>query len=205
MKKLVRLLGAAAALAAALPVQAQVKQPSVRLTPYVGYMSFGSLVSGPLGSSLTNGGGPAYGAQVSVPLSPAIGVYGNVAYSRPGLEIGLPIIGGISVGEGSVLLYDGGVQLTVPGRTAQQISPFVQAGIGGMKYSFDFSPIRLDATNLAYNVGVGADLPLGRNLGVRVLAKDYIGKFDASDVVGLDIETKTTHNWALSLGVTLGF
>ena len=102
MKKLVRLLGAAAALAAALPVQAQqVKQPSIRLTPYVGYMSFGSLVSGPLGSSLTNGGGPAYGAQVSVPLSPAIGVYGNVAYSRPGLEIGLPIIGGISVGEGS--------------------------------------------------------------------------------------------------------
>src|SRR6185503_11242133 len=85
MKKLVRLLGAAAALAAALPVQAQqVKQPSIRLTPYVGYMSFGSLVSGPLGSSLTNGGGPAYGAQVSVPLSPAIGVYGNVAYSRPG-------------------------------------------------------------------------------------------------------------------------
>lgn len=206
MKQLVRFLGAAAALAVALPLQAQQgKEASIRLTPYVGYMSFGSLVSGPLGSRLTNGGGPAYGAQVSVPLSPAIGVYGNVAYSRPGLEVGLPIIGGISVGEGSVLMYDGGIQLTVPGRTPQQISPFVQAGIGGMKYSFDFSPIQLDATNLAYNVGIGADLPLGRNLGVRVLAKDYIGKFDASDVVGLDIETRTTHNWALSLGVTLGF
>jgi hypothetical protein len=188
------------------PGQAQeVTAPSVRLTPYVGYMSFGSLVAGPIGSSLGNGSGPVYGAQISVPVSPAIGFYGNVAYSRAGLEVGLPIVGGISVGEGSVLMYDGGIQLSVPGRTAQQISPFVQAGIGGMKYSFDLSPIRLDASNLAYNVGVGADLPLGRNLGIRVLAKDYIGKFDTGDIVGLDLDTRTTHNWALSLGVTLGF
>ena len=203
MRKLVRWSGVAALLAAALPVQAQ--QSSIRLTPYVGYMRFGNLVSGPLGSSLTNGGGPAYGGQVSVSLSPAVGLYGNLAYSRPGLEVGVPVIGGISVADGSVLLYDGGIQLTVPGRTPQQISPFVQAGIGGMKYSIDLSPIHLDATSLAYNVGVCADLPLGRNLGLRVLAKDYIGKFDASDVVGLDIGTRTTHNWALSLGVTLGF
>jgi hypothetical protein len=188
------------------PGQAQeVTAPSVRLTPYVGYMSFGSLVAGPIGSSLGNGSGPAYGAQISVPVNPAIGFYGNVAYSRAGLEVGLPVVGGISVGEGSVLMYDGGIQLSVPGRTAQQISPFVQAGIGGMKYSFDLSPIRLDASNLAYNVGVGADLPLGRNLGIRVLAKDYIGKFDTGDIVGLDLDTRTTHNWALSLGVTLGF
>jgi opacity protein-like surface antigen len=204
--KVHRFLGAAALLAIALPLQAQeAREPSVRLTPYVGYMGFGSMVSGPLGSQLTNGTGPAYGAQLSVPLTPSIGIYGNVAYARPGLEVGLPILGGISVGDGSVLMYDGGIQLTVPGRTAQQISPFVQAGVGGMKYSFDLSPIRLDATNLAYNVGVGADLPLGRNLGIRVLAKDYIGKFDASDVVGLDVETRTSHNWALSVGVTLGF
>ena len=188
------------------PLKAQeVRTPSIRLTPYVGYMSFGSLVAGPFGSNLGSGSGPAYGAQLSVPVSRAIGFYGNVAYSQAGLEVGLPIVGGVSIGDGSVLMYDGGIQLSVPGRTAQQISPFVQAGVGGMKYSFDLSPIRLDATNLAYNVGVGADLPLGRNLGVRVLAKDYIGKFDAGDIVGLDLDTRTTHNWALSVGVTLGF
>jgi hypothetical protein len=204
--KITRYFGALTILAAALPLQAQQhRESSIRLTPYVGYMSFGSLASGPLGTNLGNGGGPAYGAQVSVPLTPAVALFGNVAYSRPGLEIGLPIVGGVSVGDGSVMLYDGGIQLSVPGRTAQQISPFVQAGIGGMKYSFDLSPIRLNTTNVAYNIGVGADLPLGRNLGVRVLAKDYIGKFDASDVIGLDIGAKTTHNLALSLGVTLGF
>lgn len=204
--KVVRLFSTVALLATAAPLHAQQNtEPSIRLTPYVGYMGFGSLVSGPLGSELTNGTGPAYGAQLSVPLSPALAIYGNVAYSRPGLEVGVPILGGVSVGDGSVLLYDGGVQLSLPGRTAQQISPFVQAGIGGMKYSFDMSPIRLDATNLAYNIGAGVDLPLGRNLGLRVLAKDYIGKFDASEVVGLDVDTRTTHNWALNLGVTLGF
>lgn len=202
--KLVRLFSAVALLGTA-PLQAQQPEPSIRLTPYAGYMSFGSLVSGPLGTRLTNGAGPAYGAQVSVPITRAIGIYGNVAYSRPGLEVGLPIVGGISVGGGSVLMYDGGLQLSMPGRTPQQISPFAQAGVGGMKYSFDLAPVRLDATNLAYNIGIGADLPLGRNFGIRVLAKDYIGKFDASDVVGVNVETKTTHNWALSLGVTLGF
>ena len=205
--KYAKFFGTLAALAAvALPLHGQqARESSVRLTPYVGYMSFGSLVSGPLESNLGSASGTAYGAQLSVPVTPAIGFYGNVAYSQAGLEVGLPIVGGISIGDGSVLMYDGGIQLSVPGRTAQQISPFVQAGVGGMKYSFDLSPIRLDATNLAYNIGVGADLPLGRNLGVRVLAKDYIGKFDASDVVGLDLDTRTTHNWALSVGVTLGF
>jgi opacity protein-like surface antigen len=205
--KLVRFLGTMGALAAlSAPLQAQqVREPLIHIAPYAGYMSFGSLVSGPFGSRLSNGGGAAYGAQVSVSLSPVLGVYGNVAYSRPGFEVGLPIIGGISIGDGSVLVYDGGVQFSLPGRTAQQISPFVQAGIGGMKYSFDFSPIQLEATNLAYNVGVGADLPLSHNLGIRVLAKDYIGKFDTGDIIGLDVNTRTTHNWALSVGVTLGF
>jgi hypothetical protein len=196
----------AAVVILAAPAQAQ--QPSgkkVQLSPYAGYMSFGNLVSGPLGSGVSNGSGPAYGAQVTVPLSPSVGVYGNVAYTRAGLEVGVPVIGGVSLGAGSVLLYDGGVQLTLPGRTAQQISPFIQAGIGGMRYSFDLAPIQLNATNLAYNIGVGADLPLGRNFGVRVMAKDYIGKFDASDVAGIDLDTRTTHNWAVSLGITLGF
>lgn len=204
--KLVRLFSALATLAATTTLQSQqAREPSIRLTPYIGYMGFGSLVSGPLGTELTNGTGPAYGAQLSVPLTPVIGFYGNVAYARPGLEVGIPILGGVSVGDGSVLLYDGGIQLSMPGRRARQISPFVQAGVGGMKYSFDLSPIRLDATNLAYNVGAGVDLPLGRSLGVRILAKDYIGKFDASEVVGIDVETRTTHTWALNLGVTLGF
>jgi hypothetical protein len=203
-----RLAGTAAGLvliAVAAPLQAQRSgKPSVGITPYVGYMSFGSLVSGPLNTRLTNGTGPVYGGQLTLPLSRNIAVYGNVAYSNPGLEVGVPVFGGVSVGQSSVLMYDGGLQLSAASGNGR-IVPFVQAGIGGMRYSFDISPVHLTATNTAYNVGAGADIPLGGSLGVRLMAKDYIGKFDAQDIAGINIDTKTTHNFAVSLGVTLGF
>lgn len=190
------------------PVHAQQPRgPGVGITPYVGYMSFGSLVSGPLGSRLTNGTGAVYGGQLTLPLTRSISVYGNLAYSNPGLEVGVPILGGVSIGQGSVLMYDGGLQLSAPlgGGNGRGLVPFVQAGIGGMRYSFDISPVHITATNLAYNVGAGATIPLGANLGIRLMAKDYIGKFDAQEVSGIDVTTKTTHNFAASIGVTLGF
>ncbi len=203
--KLMQLAGWAAILVLAGPLQAQQPRQSIQITPYAGYMGFGNLVSGPLGSGISNGTGMAYGAQLGIPVTANIGFYGNLAYSRPGLEAGIPVLGGVSVGEGSVLMYDGGVQLSLPGRTPQQITPFLQAGIGGMRYSFDLGPLQFSAANLAYNIGAGADLPLARNLGLRILAKDYIGKFEPGDVVGIDVNTQTTHNWALNLGLTLGF
>jgi hypothetical protein len=180
----------------------QAREPSIKLTPYAGFMSFGSLVNGPLDTRLTNGTGAVYGGQITLPVNRSVALYGNVAYSSPGLEVGVPILGGVTVGQSSVLMYDGGIQLTA---ATGRIAPFIQAGIGGMRYNFDISPLHVTATNLAYNVGAGADIPLGTNLGLRLMAKDYIGKFDASDVVGLDVSTKTTHNFAASIGVTLGF
>ncbi|MEO8200991.1 MAG: hypothetical protein ABI679_10755 [Gemmatimonadota bacterium] len=191
----------------ATPLRAQSEGPSLRLTPYVGYMSFGSLVNGPLGSRLTNGTGAVYGGQVSLPFSRSFGLYGNVAYSRPGLEVGVPILGGVSIGQSSVLMYDAGIQVSAPvsaGNT-RRITPFLQAGIGGMRYSFQISPVHATATNIAYNVGVGADVPLGGNLGIRVMAKDYIGELDATEFTGIDVNTRTTHNIAASIGLTLGF
>ena len=51
------LAGAVAGLALTTPLAAQQRRgPSFGLTPYAGYMKFGSLVSGPLGTSLRNGG-----------------------------------------------------------------------------------------------------------------------------------------------------
>ena len=192
----------------AAPLRAQQsRDPAVGITPYVGYMSFGSLVSGPLGSQLTNGTGAVYGGQLTLPVTRSIALYGNVAYSNPGLEVGVPILGGVSVGQSSVLMYDGGLQLSAPFRSGSghPIVPFVQAGIGGMRYSIDISPLHVTATNLAYNVGAGADIPLGSNLGIRLMAKDYIGKFDVQEIAGVNIDTRTTHNLAASVGVTLGF
>ncbi len=206
--KIARLAAALGAFAIFVaPLNAQTRGPGIKLTPYVGYMAFGSLANGPLGSRLTNGNGAVYGGQVSVPFTRSLGLYGNVAYSRPGLEVGVPILGGVSVGQSSVLIYDAGIQLSAPIQSglSRSVTPFVQAGIGGMRYAFQVSPVHVAATNVAYNVGVGADVPLGSSLGLRILAKDYIGRLDASDVVGININTKMTHNIAASVGLTLGF
>ena len=49
-----------------MPVRNETPGPSV--TPYGGYMMFGDIVDGPLGTSLTSSSGPVYGAQANVPL-----------------------------------------------------------------------------------------------------------------------------------------
>ena len=88
------LAGAVAGLALTTPLAAQrAAGPSFGITPYAGYMKFGNLVSGPIGTSLRNGGSAVYGAEATLGLSRAIALVGNVAYSQPNLEIGAPLIG----------------------------------------------------------------------------------------------------------------
>src|SRR5512138_545578 len=197
--------GAVAGLALTTPLAAQRSAgPSFAITPYAGYMKFGNLVSGPLGTSLRNAGAAIYGAEATVGLGSSLALVGNVAYSQPGLEVGAPILGGLSVGRSSVLLYDAALRLRVPLTGGLPISPFVQGGVGAMRQSFELSPVSTHATNTAYNVGAGADIALGSRLGLQVMAKDYIGKFDAREATAINVDTRTTHNWAVSAGLRLG-
>jgi hypothetical protein len=53
-------------------------------------------------------------------------------------------------------------------------------------------------------VGAGVDVPLGSRLGLQLMGKDYIGKFDAREATGVNVDSKTTHNWTLSAGLRLG-
>ncbi len=179
--------------------------PSFGITPYAGYMRFGNLISGPLGTSVRNAGAAIYGAEATLGLTSGIAVVGNVAYSQPGLKIGVPLIGGVSVGRTSVLLYDAALRLRVPVSGGLPISPFVQGGAGAVRQSFDLGPASTHATNFAYNVGAGADVAIGPRLGLQVMVKDYIGKFDAREATAVNVGTKTTHNFAVSAGLRLGF
>jgi opacity protein-like surface antigen len=199
------LAGSFAGLALTTPLAAQHSSgPSFGLTPYAGYMKFGNLVSGPFGTSIRNSAAAVYGAEAQVGLGSAIALVGNVAYSQPGLEIGAPLIGGVSVGRSSVLLYDAALRLRVPVTAGLPISPFVQGGAGAVRQSFDLGPASTHATNFAYNVGAGADLALAPRLGLQLMVKDYIGKFDAQEATSINVNTKTTHNWAVSAGLRLG-
>ncbi|HKO14873.1 MAG TPA: hypothetical protein VJU87_01485 [Gemmatimonadaceae bacterium] len=196
--------------AGALPAQrpaASAPASAFELTPYAGYMIFGSYLEGPLGTSLTNAPGALYGAQVGMALTPAISLVGNVGYSSSDVQVGLPLVGGVSVGSSNLLLYDAGVQFALPFVTASGLAlkPFVQAGIGAMRYQIDESILHTQATNVAANAGVGADVGLGRSVGIRVMAKDYVGKFDFKEATSLNVQGETAHNWGLTGGLRLSF
>jgi opacity protein-like surface antigen len=197
--------GALAGLALTTPLAAQRSaSPSFGITPYAGYMKFGNLISGPFGTSVRNAGAAVYGAEATLGLTHGIALVGNVAYSQPGLEIGAPLIGGVSVGRSSVLLYDAALRLRVPVRGGLPISPFVQGGAGAVRQSFDVGPASTHGTNFAYNVGAGADIAIGPRLGLQLMLKDYIGKFDAQEAASVNVDTKTSHNFAVSAGLRLG-
>ncbi len=197
---------------AALPAAAQrihrsAPAASLSVSPYAGYMTFGTLVDGPLNTSVTSASAPVYGAQLNLPLGNTLSIVGNVAYTEPDLRFGIPILGSISFGKSDVWLYDAGLQLSAPGYGSgdRGIFPFVQVGAGAMRYDVQFSGLSRTATNAAYTAGIGADIPLAPNIGVRLVARDYIGKFDFNEATSVDVETKTSHNVALSAGLKLGF
>ena len=177
------------------------------VTPYAGYMIFGNYLTGPLGTSLTNAPAPLFGAQIGMKIAPNISMIANLATASSDIRVGVPFVGGVSVGHSDVLLYDAGLQLDIPVTSAlgATFSPFLQAGVGGLHYDITQSFISTTATNLAGNVGAGADISIGRGVGVRLMAKDYIGKFDFQGATSFDVNAGTTQSLALSAGIRLSF
>lgn len=180
---------------------------TLSISPYAGYMAFGDLVNGPLNTSIKSASAPIYGAQLNLPLGTSLSIVGNVAYTQPDLSVGVPILGSVSFGKSNIWLYDAGLQLSAPGYGSgdRGIFPFVQVGGGAMKYDVQVSGLTRNATNAAFTAGIGADIPLAQNIGIRLMARDYVGKFDFNDATSLNLDTKTSNNVALSAGLKLAF
>ena len=181
--------------------------PLFDVTPYAGYMVFGDYLSGPLGTSLHNAPAPMVGVQLGMKIAPNLSMIGNVATSNSDVQVGVPFLGGVSVAHSTVLLYDAGLQLDIPMTTAYgtTLSPFMQAGVGAFHYDITQSIVNSSATNLAGNLGVGADISMGRSVGLRVMAKDYIGQFNFHDATSLDVNSATAQNFAFSAGLRFSF
>ena len=178
------------------------------VTPYAGYMMFGNFIDGPLGTSLSSSASPVYGAQLAMTLMPGVKVIGNLAHASGDLKVGIPFLGGVNAGTTSALMADGGLELSMPttGRSVAY-APFVQGGVGVTHWNVNLgsSLLQTSSTNLTGNVGAGVDLMLGPSMALRLMAKDYIGKFDFKQATSLDINGKTANNFALTAGVRLSF
>jgi opacity protein-like surface antigen len=207
VRRLVGLFAAASLVAGTADAQRRGSPSVAHVQPYIGYMSFGSYVDGPLGTRLGNAGAPIYGAQLGIDLTESIAFVGNVGYSSSKLEAGVPIFGGIDLADSKVLLYDAGLQLKMPESISLGTGavPFVQAGAGAMRTEIGLGSLEAKSTNFAFNYGAGLELALGKGMGVRLMAKDYVGKFDVQEATRINIQGKTTHNWAYSVGMKLGF
>jgi hypothetical protein len=85
-------------------------------------------------------------------------------------------------------------------------TPFVTGGVGAMTYNINADELlSTQATNLAGNIGVGADFVVGRGVALRLMAKDYIGQFNFQDATGLGLTGQTAQNFALTAGLKFDF
>ncbi len=201
-------LGASTLVAASLGAQTpESATQQIHVAPYVGYMMFGDYLKGPFGTSLTNSPGLVYGTQLDLPLSNNVALVGNLGYTSSDFQINAPFVGGFSAGRSQMYIYDAGLQYSFTqmksGNTA--FTPFVQAGVGAMHYDINADILQTTATNLAGNVGVGADFKVGRGVALRLMAKDYIGQFNFQDVTGLGLTGQTAQNFALTAGLKFDF
>ncbi len=198
--------GAVAALLLLLaPLTPATAQRAGAITPYAGYLVTGQWHDGPLGTSIGTANTPMVGAQLAVPLVPGLSLTGNVGYASGDVRVGLPIIGGVNVGTNNLWVYDAGLELGGLSRGGSGIAPFVQGGVGGMTHNLRSSFVSLQSTNLAYIAGVGVDVGVTRHLALRVQARDYMGRFDTEEAIGLGSRGDLSHNWALSAGLKLAF
>ena len=203
-----------AAFAAPLAAQSSVVtgQPSVfSITPYVGYVAFGDHFETVNGAEFTNDNAAIYGAQLGIDMTPNLSLVGNFGYSRTNWEFEFSGPGEQFAGNVGVWVYDGNLQLKFPfAAGAGTFSPFAQAGVGAIKFTADRNDFQADGTtNVAFNAGLGADFNIGA-LGLRFMAKDYISSFkwdefrNANDLNDLQ-DAGTSHNFAFTLGLKLGF
>jgi hypothetical protein len=184
---------------------AQTSVSRIEIVPYAGYMLFGDFVKGPVGTSISNAGGALVGAQLGIALTPNVAIVGNAARASGDINLGVPFLGGITVGSSSAWMFDGALQLSMPlpGR-AIALTPFLQLGAGAMRHNVKVG-LSTDATNFVGTVAAGADFGLTRNIGLRIMAKDYIGRFDVREATTLAYKPDIAHNFGLGAGLRIAF
>lgn len=199
--------------------------PAFQITPYIGYMDFGRYIAGinsPVSRDVQLPNGPIYGGQVSLSLSRNVAVYGELGYATSDQRVTpYGTTGVFSSGNTSaVWLYDGGIQLMAPFRAEDRhwLVPFVQVGAGGVDYRlYDYANGGTASdSRFAWNGGVGFDYHFTRQVGFRLMAKDYIAVFNVPRTIVVPTSSGGTmtqqikaldnnNNYAFTAGLNIGF
>jgi hypothetical protein len=177
------------------------------VTPYVGVMVFGDYLSGAFGTAVTNAPATLYGAEIGMRIAPNLKIIGNVATASSDIQASLPYVGGVSLAQSTVQMFDLGLQYELGTMKSPgfELTPILQAGAGQMRYSITQSYFTTNSNNFAANVGAGADIAVGRGVGVKFMVKDYIGNFNMQQATGFNASTNTTNNFAFTAGLRFSF
>lgn len=191
-------------------------QSTFSITPYAGYMFFGDLGDISATSDLTQDDAFMFGAQGKIRMTSRWAVYGNAAYSKTNFQEESETGGDPTDISGDIgyFLGDVGLQYSLPfSFQGGNVAPFIQGGIGAVKYSPDVDDLNAEGTtNVAFNAGVGLDVNAGP-VGLQLMVKDYVTSLDWRDVKGTvdnqddgDFDSsKVANNLALTLGVRINF
>ena len=219
MKKFI--VGAAIMAALSAPAGAQSGQPvtsghgSFYVGPYIGYMIFGDLFEGKNNVEYSNENGVLYGAQVGFSVSPNFSILGNVAYNKSKFQLeNFPTGVGTQTqnvsGDVGVWFYDANLQFRLPFEQKDSwIAPFGQIGAGAVRYTQEAGQFNSPAsTNVAFNLGIGADFQFMETIGIRLMVKDYITSLEwnnDNDIQNDVVKGQTANNFAISAGLNFGF
>lgn len=173
------------------------------VTPYAGYLLSQQFIDGPLSTSLNVQSAPIYGLQASLPLAPSASLIGTIGYSSGNLQAGIPIIGGINFGQTSTAIFDASVELRM--QTRGSLMPVVQLGGGAIRRDVTVAGIAAKSTDFQVSGGIGADIPIARNIALRILARDYYGKANFGSLGALEAKTDDLHAVSLTGGLRIAF
>jgi hypothetical protein len=176
------------------------------VSPYFGYMVGEQFVKGPLNTGLGAVAAPMYGVQASFPLAPSASLVGTIGYSSGDLEVGVPILGGVSVGNTNTWVFDAAVELRAESWARKSnFIPIAQLGGGAIRREVGVLSVSAKTTDFMVSGGIGADIPMSSNVSLRLMAKDYFGKADFGTVGPLTAKTKDLHTLGLTGGLRISF
>jgi hypothetical protein len=178
----------------------------LQLVPSVGYFTFGTYFTGPAGIRFSNQDGLAYGAQLAVTLWRNLALAGSVLRGSSDWSFeSVPVVGRISIGGASLLLYDAGLRFSYPLSDSSPIAAMGQVTAGAIRYSVDHPLLSGAATNFAVSVGAGLAGRLKSRISLQLVVKDYIASFRSVDeAAALGVEGQRAHTVGVLIGIGVG-